>query len=141
METSIASEKIEAYRVTHFSAFTAGTNFTLIIDVPSINLQKLYLATKTSTALFITAFNPFGQVQSEGANIAAHVALGEQVRAISKHVYEGYGGDPNGDWPKEASYLALGIDHQTAVFLGKAAQQDAVVWSGVDAIPRLLLLR
>ena len=140
-DASIASEKIEAYRATHFSVCTAGEAFTLMIDVPSVRLQELYLATNTTTALFITAFNPFGQVQSEEANIAAHIALGEKLRALSKHVYGGTGGDPKGSWPKEESYLVLGIEYKTAVMLGEMFQQDAVVWAGSDAIPGLVLLR
>ena len=140
-DTSIASDKIEAYRATHFSVCMAGEAFTLMIDVPSVRLQELYLATNTTTALFITAFNPFGQVQNEDANIAAHIALGEQLRALSKDVYGGNGGDPDGAWPKEESYLVLGMEYETAVMLGEMFQQDAVVWAGSDAIPDLVLLR
>ena len=140
-DTSIASDKIEAYRATHFSVCMAGEAFTLMIDVPSVRLQDLYLATNTTTALFITAFNPFGQVQNEDANIAAHIALGEQLRALSKDVYGGNGGDPDGAWPKEESYLVLGMEYETAVMLGEMFQQDAVVWAGSDAIPGLVLLR
>lgn len=141
MDTRIASEKIAAYRATHFFVCTAGEAFTLMIDVPSIRLQELYLATNTTTALFITAFNPFGQVQNEDANIAAHIALGEQLRALSKHVFGGNGGDPGGAWPKEESYLVLGIKYESAVMLGEMFHQDAVVWAGSDAIPGLVLLR
>lgn len=140
-DTSIPSEKIEAYRATYFSVCTAGEAFTLMIDVPSVRLQELYLATNTTTALFITAFNPFGQVQSEEANIAAHIALGKKLRALSKHVYGGNGGDPNGTWPKEESYLVLGLEYETAILIGERVQQDAVVWAGRDAVPSLVLLR
>ena len=140
-DTSIPSEKIEAYRATHFSVCTAGEAFTLMIDVPSVRLQELYLATNTTTALFITAFNPFGQVQSEEANIAAHIALGKKLRALSKHVYGGNGGDPNGSWPKEESYLVLGVEYGTAKLIGAGVLQDAVVWAGSDGIPELILLR
>lgn len=141
MDTSIASEKLEAYRATHFSVCTEDDAFTLMIDVPSIRLQEMYSATNTVTALFITAFNPFGQIQSEEANISAHIALGEQLQALSMHVYGGNGGDPNGSWPKEASYLVLGVEYETAILIGELFQQDAVVWAESDAIPRLILLR
>ena len=141
METSISPEKIEAYRMAHFSVRTSNEIFALVINAPSENLKRLFLATNTSTAVFITVFNPFGQIQSENSNLAAHKALEAKVRVLSKHVYDGDGGDPSGMWPKELSYLVLGIDSQTAALLGKEFHQDAVVWSGADAIPRLLLLR
>jgi hypothetical protein len=49
--------------------------------------------------------------------------------------------DPNGDWLQERSYFALGLDQSAAFELGAKFHQDAVVWAGPDAIPRLLLLR
>ena len=49
--------------------------------------------------------------------------------------------DPTGAWPEEKSFLALGVGEDTARKLGNRLHQDAVVWAGLDAVPRLLLLR
>ena len=139
--SSIAPEKIAAYRATHYRVRAAGKAFTLHIDIPSDELRQLYLATGASSALFITAFNPFGKMQSDAENLVAHSNLGADLRALTNHLYEGFGADPMGVWPEERSYLALGIDRHTAELLGERAQQDAGVWAGDDNIPQLLCLR
>jgi hypothetical protein len=139
--TEIASDKIAAYRTTHYRVGAGKEAFTLRIDVLSDALRRLFGTSGQTCGLFITAFNPFGQLQSDEANEAAHSRLGDHLRALTPHVIEGVGGDPAGAWPKEKSYFALGIDNATARYLGATFCQDAVVWAGPDAIPQLLLLR
>jgi Protein of unknown function (DUF3293) len=136
-DTAIAPDKVEAYRATQYRI---GDAFTLSIGVQSEELLQLYQKTDQTCGVFITAFNPFGRAQSAEANRAAHFLLGEDLRALSGHVIEG-AGDPAGDWPRELSYFALGIDDGTARDLGRRFDQDAVVWIGADAVPKLLLLR
>lgn len=139
--STIAPTKIEAYRATHYRVCAPGKAFTLLIGIPSAELSQLYLATGASCALFITADNPFGNMQSDGENLAAHSILGEELHALTDHIYDGQGEDPTAVWPEERSYLALGIDRQTSEHLGERAQQDAVVWAGGDGIPQLLCIR
>ena len=139
--STIAPAKIAAYRATHYRVCAPGNAFTLLIGIPSTELSQLYLATGASCALFITADNPFGTTQSDGENLAAHSILGEELHALTNHIYDGQGGDPTAVWPQERSYLALGIGRQTSEDLGERANQDAVVWAGDDGIPQLLCLR
>ena len=139
--STIVPAKIAAYRATHYRVCAPGKAFTLLIGIPSGDLSQLYLATGASCALFITAYNPFGKMQSDGENLAAHSILGEELRAWTNHIYDGHGEDPTDVWPEERSYLALGIGRQTSEDLGVRAQQDAVVWVGDDGIPQLLCLR
>ncbi|SHL69343.1 Protein of unknown function [Nitrosospira sp. Nsp11] len=56
-------------------------------------------------------------------------------------IIEGEGFDPCGKWPAEKSFLALGLDLKESSALGKEFGQNAIVWAGADAIPRLILLR
>ena len=137
----IAAHKIGAYRATHYRVGTGPEAFTLRIDIPSSPLRRLYENTGHTCGVFITAFNPIGEQQSAHANETAHAGLRECLCALTPHVIEGVGADPAGAWPKEKSYLALGIDNTTARYLGARFCQDAVVWAGPDAIPQLLLLR
>ena len=139
--TTIAPDKIAAYLATHYRVCVADKVFTLLIGIPSDELKQLYLETGASSALFITAFNPFGQTQSDEQNLASHSRLEENLRALTEHIYEGRGADPTGAWPEEHSYLALGIDRITGEFLGKSVHQDAVLWAAADGIPNLLCLR
>lgn len=139
--TTIAPEKIANYRATEYRVGKAGSVFTMRIDVRSDELRRLYETTGQACAVFITAFNPFGTIQSDEANQAAHARLVDHICSLTPQVVAGEGADPSGDWPAELSILALGIDYPTARLLGVDAHQDAVVWAGQDAIPRLLLLR
>ena len=52
---------------------------------------------------------------------------------------EGQGTDPR--WAPEASFLALGLTQQAAIDFGRHHDQNAIVYAGDNAAPRLLLLR
>ena len=139
--TAIALEKIAAYKSTNYCVGETDSAFTLRIDVPSEDLQQLYQVTGLNCAIFITAFNPYGTEQEVKANLTAHAQLGDYLHTLSPRVIEGAGTNPSGEWPPERSFLALSIDHSTACRLGNRVHQDAVVWAGADAVPRLVLLR
>jgi hypothetical protein len=140
-DTAIACDKLAAYRITHYRVGAGPEAFTLRIDTKSDALLRLYKKTGQTCGLFITACNPFGQAQHAEANEAAHTQLGDCLRALVPHIIGGIGVDPNGTWPGEMSFFALGIDKDIARQLGCRFHQDAVVWAGSEAIPRLLLLR
>ena len=53
----------------------------------------------------------------------------------------GRGIDPKGEWPDEASLLILGISFKDACALAAELGQNALLWNGADANPRLILLR
>jgi hypothetical protein len=140
-QSEISREKIRAYEATHYRAGVGPDAFALRIGNHSPELALRYEDIGADCALFITAFNPFGQKQDDAANEAAYARLGEQLREASDHAIEGEGADPTGQWPAERSYLAFGIDAEAARDLGRRFNQDAVVWTGKDAVPQLLLLR
>lgn len=140
-QSTIAADKIEAYLHTDYYVLSGDGSFSLRIGLRSDPLLQLYADTRLRHGLFITAYNPFGQRQPDDANDDAHARLGEKLRFLTDHVFEAVGRGISGDWPGEKSYLALGIDRQTARELGLGVRQDAVVWAGEDAIPELLLLR
>ncbi len=54
---------------------------------------------------------------------------------------EGEGEGPDGAWPAEKSLFVFGVDLETARMLGVRYRQNAVVWVGEDAVPKLVLLR
>lgn len=139
--SQINEDKVRAYIATDYYVRSDEKEFVLKIGLISLDIKDVYAIKKQNCALFITAFNPYGEQQDDEANFAAHQRLGAQLRSLTSHVYEGQGADPHGNWPAELSYLALGINRETAEMLGQQAHQDAVVWIGPDALPELLLLR
>lgn len=140
-ETGIAPGKIAAYMATEYRIGTDAAAPVLRIGARSEDLARLHAEAGVSCSLFITAWNPLGAQQSDEANRVAHEALRAELALLSVPAIEGAGGEPGSDWPEERSFLALGIDEEGARRLGRRYRQDAVVWAGEDAIPRLLLLR
>ena len=140
-ETTIATSKIAAYEATDYMVAWNGRPFVMRIGVPSEALSAAYRDSGCASALFVTAFNPLGLARADAENEADHARLGAELRAVTPHVAEGHGADPSGEWPAEKSFLALGVGEADACRIGTAYRQDAVVWAGSDAVPRLLLLR
>ena len=139
--TKISNNKIEAYEATHYRVGRGSSAFVLRIGDFSPSLKELYEAKDMSCAVFITASNPFGEAQGDDANELAQARLRNALVKLSPIVIAGAGADPTGTWPPEASYLALGIDEKTAGHLGRKFHQDAVIYTSIDVVPRLLLLR
>jgi hypothetical protein len=75
-QSEIPTDKIKAYRNTQYCVAWDGDPFTLMIGTRSEALSKLYATTGQTCGVFIPAFNPFGQAQSDEANEAAHAVWG-----------------------------------------------------------------
>lgn len=97
--------------------------------------------TGSHSAIFITACNPLGEVVSDAENQTSHERLRDRLAGLATRLIEGEGGDKAGVWPSERSFLALGIGEELARTIGRDFRQDAIVFIGSDAIPRLMLLR
>lgn len=107
-------------------------------------MAQLLAETGHRCATFITACNPFGAQEDFEANMKACADLRKRLDnyvAEPTQIIEGDGIDPSGAWPAEKSFLVLGLDLEASEALGREFGQNAVVWSGADAIPRLILLR
>lgn len=151
-QSEISGDLIAAYRSTEYrieSGAESGCGaITLRIDQHSEPLSRLFAASGHRCGAFITACNPFSVPQTHEENLAACArlqdTLGRRLRGCpvkAGQILEGTGCDPTGTWPAEKSFLALGLDLETSKAVGKEFGQNAVVWAGSDAIPRLVLLR
>jgi hypothetical protein len=139
--SGVPPEKIEAYLETEYRFGEGIDVVTLRIDRRSEELARLYASSGAACGVFVTAYNPFGQARDIDTNEAAHMRLATDLRAMSARVTEGAGADPSGAWPEEKSFFALGVDLEAARQLGIRYRQDAIVWVGADAVPKLILLR
>ncbi len=141
--SQIDPAKIAAYQGTDYVVDAPQGRFVLRIGEASRELSALYAHTGRDSALFITAFNPEGALQSDALNEAAHDALRISLGAHSDLVFEGDGRGvgENAGWPHEKSFLVLGVDREVSASLGREARQDAVVWAGPDGVPQLVILR
>ncbi len=139
-ESKLPPALIQAYCETEYRVF-AETPFALTVGIASLELIALYQAHKVASAAFITAFNPFSQELTAEENHRRQAELAKELTRRSLEFVEGVGQHPSGDWPGEPSFLAFGLELEAAKSLGKAFEQNAIVWCGSEAVPNLVLLK
>ena len=140
-QTQIPAGTIAAYLRTEYRFGYGAQLVVLRIDTRSDALAQLYASSGHRCGVFITAANPLGEAQGAAANEAARARLAAELDAAKIHAIEGEGVDPAGNWPAEKSFFALGVDLHAARELGARHRQNAIVWAGEDAVPKLILLR
>ena len=138
--TSLNQDLISAYEVTNFHV-KAEPPFTLNIGKVSEELKALFKQNDVSNAAFITAWNPYSKSLSDEENQARNDQLKNELNIRSLKFIDGFGQDPAGQWSGEDSFLVLGIELEASKKLGIQFEQNAIVWSDIDAIPKLILLR
>ena len=115
--------------------------FTLRVDAPCPALAAEHARRRVESSAYVTACNPLGRPLDACGNAALHAALVRTLRECGLELLEGVGQHPSNGWPGEASCLVFGPSREAAGALGARLRQNAVLWSGPDAVPRLLLLR
>jgi hypothetical protein len=136
----ITKELIQAYEETDYRV-SGVLPFILKIGKESKELRGLYDKYGYQTAAFLTAFNPYSELVTTAQNEAAHKHLTENLSKKPVMVLEGIGQDSKKEWPPEKSVLVLGLTMGDARDIGNKFRQNAFVWAGADAFPRLILLR
>jgi len=69
------------------------------------------------------------------------MAVAHELDEAGYSYLEGIGQHSSNGWIGEKSYLVFGLTLDDAKALGTRLEQNAIVWSGADAIPQLILLR
>ncbi|WP_432259056.1 DUF3293 domain-containing protein [Cupriavidus sp. TMH.W2] len=140
MASAIDAATLQAYRETRYRVL-GEVPMTLRIDAPSTRLAALHSALGVACSAFITAANPFSQRCDDSANATRQQALAQDLARLGLGTIGGAGEHPSNGWPAEPSYLVPGLSLEDARALGEKYGQNAVVWCGADAVPRLVLLR
>ncbi len=137
---AIDTATLQAYRETHYRVLGEHP-MTLRVDEPCAPLAALHRALGVASSAFITAANPFSLRCDDDANAKRQQALARDVAGMGLRAFEATGEHPANGWPAEPSFLVPGLSLEDARALGERYEQNAVVWSGADAVPRLVLLR
>ena len=130
---------VQAYLETEYRV-SAAPPFTLRIGERSAELAALHKQHRVDCSAFITAWNPFSRGLESGANALLQEALRREVLSRSLVFVEGVGQHPDNGWPGEDSLLVLGLAQEAAKALGTRFEQNAIVLSAADAVPRLVML-
>lgn len=139
-ESLVPTTLVASYRETVFEALGAEP-CAMHIDVQCVVLARWHERHGVNCSAFVSACNPGSEVFTAAQNAGRHRALGDQLRRAGFRIVEGVGRHPSNGWPPEPSWLVLGITLADACDLGRQCDQNAIVWAGADAIPRLVLLR
>ena len=129
---------IQAYRETEYRVFEEPP-FSLRVDRFSAPLQRAQQFRNVRCSAFVTAWNPFSRILNPAANAARQQRLAEELAQARRTFVPGIGLHPTGTWPGEESFLVYGLDLAAARTMGIRMEQNAILWSGDDAIPRLIL--
>ena len=128
-----------AYEATHYVVF-AEPELVIRIGEPNPDLDALMESAEASSAAFLTAANPDGELQSDAENRAALDELRKAELLRLRPQYDGEGRDPLGKWPAEPSLLVIGIPRDDAVFIGLSHAQNAIVFVEKGQAPELVVL-
>lgn len=140
-ETLIHPEKVRAYLATDYRLGHTDQDIILSVGKHSVRVAELFVASGVDCGAFLTAYNPRGARKADHENDLAHSQLAAKLADLSLQTIEGSGSEEGTDWPSERSYFALGLALEDARTLGLHFDQDAIVWVGSDAVPKLILLR
>lgn len=138
--TSLPAALIRAYRETHYG-ISSRSRLTLVVDQQSHALIDLHRDHDVDCSAFITACNPYSAELSAERNAERQAELARELQQLGLTFAEGVGQHPSNHWPGEPSFLVFGLSLEAAKALGESYEQNAIVWSGADGVPRLILLR
>lgn len=140
MNSVLDPQLIEAYRRTRYRVTGGCKPFDLRVDEASRELLGLYKGLGVLDAAFLTAWNPQGKCVSREDNERAQAALCAELDRRQLFCLGGRGEAADGSWCEDG-VLVLGLSQADAMRLGCDHRQNALVWAGPDAVPRLVLLR
>lgn len=138
-DSSVSVDLIEAYRSTDY-VVCSDPPMTLKIGQRSDALIRLLEQHGSPSGAFITAWNPFSERRTESENRTAQERLLEDLSAAGAICIAGYGQASTGSWPAEDSVLAIGLNRDDTIKIGRRYQQNAVVYSEIAGVPQLILL-
>lgn len=138
--TVLDSALIQAYLETDYHVSTPAP-FIIRIGERCEPLIEMHGQHGVDCSALITSWNPYGVDVGEAINQKRLSTLEEESLRLAKRVFDGFGKHPANSWPAEPSFLILGLSLEEAKELGIRHEQNAIVWTGTDGMPELVLLR
>lgn len=138
--TTLSPHLVQAYRETHYQVH-GNPPWVLQVDQWSAALAATYELSGARCCAFLTACNPLSIDLPVEQNEQRQGQLADWLAMKGLTTLPGVGQHPTNGWPGEPSFLVWDLSRADAEALGHVWEQNALVWAGADAIPRLLLLR
>ena len=144
MTSNLGPTLLQAYRETHYKVNVGSADhepLVLRIGEVSTALAGLHKKFSVDCSAYITACNPRSERLVDAENAKRMEELLNALQSRSLRWIDGLGQHPSNQWPGEPSVLIFGLSLAAAKVLAQDFEQNAVVWSGADATPQLVLLR
>ena len=139
-DSAIPKDLIKAYLETEYRVL-GEVPFIIRVGRVSSHLLEAHKRYQVTCSAFVTAWNPYSQQVDDAKNRVLQAALCQELTNRELHFVAGIGQHPSGQWAGEESYLIFGLDLKAAKALGATLEQNAIVWSGPDGTPQLILLK
>ncbi|WP_310387910.1 DUF3293 domain-containing protein [Roseateles sp.] len=142
-ESIIGSGLVQAYRETEYRVH-GDEAFTLKVGQASPALAAAHKRYGVDCSAYITAWNPLGEDHEIAVNTQRNAELAAELAQLSLasiEGIEGIGQHPTSQQPGEASFLIFGMTLEEVQALGESWEQNAIVWTGANAVPQLIMLR
>jgi len=138
--SNIKQELLDSYTEANYHVY-ANPSFILKIGQSSKELRKLLTDLNVKYAAFITAFNPYSRELEFIENRLRNKKLEEKIQSLALYYIKGDGRCRDSGEVGEESFLVFGLSKKQAINLGMESKQNAIVVSGTNATPSLLLLK
>ena len=136
----LPAELVRQYRESTYRFRLEGRDAVMHVDIPSAQLDRAHRAHGVDCSAFLTAWNPRSEPRDERENEARNRALQRDVEAMGLAWLPARGVAADQDW-EEASILIFGIGKEDARALAAKYGQNAFLYAGADAVPRLIFTR
>ncbi len=138
--TAIAPETVQAYLESDYQIHDTPP-FILRVETFSATLQQAHRARHVNCSAFITAWNPRSQLLDPATNHARQAELQSDLAHRGLIFLQGAGSHPSCPADGEPGLLVFGLELEAGKALARRWDQNALLWTGFDAVPRLILLR
>ena len=140
---ALSPDLLEAYRKAHYAVHAPAADLAEIVlrvGEPNADLDELLDAEGAATAAFVTPSNPRGKRQGERENAEAFLRMNTLLAATRYRRFAAEGRDPEGKGPTEPGVLIVGMPREEAAALGRALEQNAIVFVDKGSAPQLVVL-
>jgi hypothetical protein len=142
---SIPKPLWEAYQCSEYWIGTAPRALCLCVGKPAEGLRELIRVEAPEAEFgaatpwaYLTAWNPGSRRLPEAENRIRGAELEAKLRAACACILPGKGKDPEGQWPEEVGFLAVGLEAARAKELGREFGQYALLAGRGEGKVRLL---
>lgn len=128
----------KAYLNTDYSFTDGARTIVMRLGEPNLDLLAYLEQEQIIQWAYLTAWNPYSIEQLPEYNRQQQLLLLEELKG--NKVCKGEGKGRGGDWPGEESYFVPGISRTEAIALGRLFGQNAILVSGENLEPELVIL-